>query len=155
MEQETTYTAFVGEMQIASGAMETMLSGIKARFDQDQGTPFLIFEDQPAGRWTTTSVAVWTMCWHAYCRNGPDWVLAVPGWAWCHGKSLCCRAIGIGWNNNRTAPRRRCGDWSTRRENGSPDRAWQPWRWADSCRRWPGISPAVRRRAARSTPGSG
>ena len=46
MEQETTYTAFVGEMQIASGAMETMLSGIKARFDQDQGTPFLIFEDQ-------------------------------------------------------------------------------------------------------------
>jgi uncharacterized protein len=46
MEHEHTYTAFVGETQIVSGSLETMLTRIKTEFDHDAGTLFLIFEDQ-------------------------------------------------------------------------------------------------------------
>jgi hypothetical protein len=46
MEENRTYTAFVGETLIASGPIETMLPVIKARFDQDVSALFLIFEDQ-------------------------------------------------------------------------------------------------------------
>jgi hypothetical protein len=46
MEEILTYTAFVGETLIASGTLETMLPVIKARFDRDASTLFLIFEDQ-------------------------------------------------------------------------------------------------------------
>jgi len=46
MEQECTYTVFVGETQIASGSLETILTRIKTEFDCDPGTLFLIFEDQ-------------------------------------------------------------------------------------------------------------
>jgi hypothetical protein len=45
MEQERTYSAFVGETLIASGAIEKMLAGVKAEFDRDAGTLILIFED--------------------------------------------------------------------------------------------------------------
>jgi hypothetical protein len=46
MEEERTYTAFVGETLIASGPIETMLPIVKARFDRNASDLFLIFEDQ-------------------------------------------------------------------------------------------------------------
>jgi hypothetical protein len=46
MEEDRTYTVFVGETLIASGPIETMLPVVKARFDQNQSVLFLIFEDQ-------------------------------------------------------------------------------------------------------------
>ena len=46
MEEIRTYTAFVGETLIASGALEAMLPVVKAKFDRDASALFLIFEDQ-------------------------------------------------------------------------------------------------------------
>ena len=46
MEEILTYTAFVGETLIASGALEAMLPVVKAKFDRDASALFLIFEDQ-------------------------------------------------------------------------------------------------------------
>ena len=46
MEEQRTYTAFVGQSLIASGPIETMLPQAKAIFDRNAGTLFLIFEDQ-------------------------------------------------------------------------------------------------------------
>jgi len=46
MEEERTYTAFLGEALIASGPVETMLPAVKAGFDQNRSALFLIFEDQ-------------------------------------------------------------------------------------------------------------
>ncbi len=46
MEDERTYTAFVSQTLIASGPIETMLPQVKAIFDRDASTLFLIFEDQ-------------------------------------------------------------------------------------------------------------
>ncbi len=46
MQEEQTYTAFLGQELIASGPLETVLSRVKAKFDQDAGALFLIFEDQ-------------------------------------------------------------------------------------------------------------
>ena len=46
MEQQPTYTAFVGDTLVASGALETMLSGVKSNFDRNESALFLIFEDQ-------------------------------------------------------------------------------------------------------------
>lgn len=46
MEEDRTYTAFVGETLIASGPIEAMLAIVKARFDEDASALFLIFEDQ-------------------------------------------------------------------------------------------------------------
>jgi hypothetical protein len=46
MEEERTYTAFVGETRIASGPIETMLPVVKTEFDQNHSLLFLIFEDQ-------------------------------------------------------------------------------------------------------------
>jgi hypothetical protein len=46
MEQQTTYAAFLGDTLLASGPLETMLSGVKAKFDDDRTAMFLIFEDQ-------------------------------------------------------------------------------------------------------------
>jgi hypothetical protein len=46
MENEKTYSAFVGTSLLASGALEEILAALKSRFDQDEGTLFLIFEDQ-------------------------------------------------------------------------------------------------------------
>lgn len=38
--------AFVGTTRVASGPVEQVLTELKKRFDRDQGTLFLIFEDQ-------------------------------------------------------------------------------------------------------------
>jgi hypothetical protein len=46
MEEEQTYSAFVGETLIASGPIETMLPAVKAGFDQNESVLFLIFEDR-------------------------------------------------------------------------------------------------------------
>jgi len=46
MEQERTYSAFVGEQLISSGTFDKMIETVKAAFDLDSGTLFLIFEDQ-------------------------------------------------------------------------------------------------------------
>src|SRR4051812_37740583 len=46
MEQQTTYTAFIGPAVIASGSLEAMLPILKTKFDQDAGSPFVILEDQ-------------------------------------------------------------------------------------------------------------
>ena len=46
MEEERTFTAFLGETLIASGHVETMLPVVKAKFDRDESSLFLIFEDQ-------------------------------------------------------------------------------------------------------------
>jgi len=46
MEQEQTYSAFVGEELIASGPLEKMVMGVKSEFDRDASTLFLIFEDE-------------------------------------------------------------------------------------------------------------
>jgi hypothetical protein len=46
MEEERTYTAFLGETLIATGPIETMLPIVKDLFDRDEGALFLIFEDQ-------------------------------------------------------------------------------------------------------------
>jgi hypothetical protein len=46
MDEKRSYTAFVGEAVIASGAIETMLPIVKERFDQDASALCLIFEDQ-------------------------------------------------------------------------------------------------------------
>jgi hypothetical protein len=46
MDEERSYTAFVGEILIASGATEAMLPIVKARFDRNPGDLLLIFEDQ-------------------------------------------------------------------------------------------------------------
>ena len=45
MEEQPIYTAFVGETLIASGPLESMLPIVKAEFDQNASTLFLIFED--------------------------------------------------------------------------------------------------------------
>jgi len=46
MEQESTYSAFAGEELISSGNLNTMLADVKAAFDRDPSTLFLIFEDE-------------------------------------------------------------------------------------------------------------
>ena len=46
MDGETTYTAFLGNDLLASGALGEILAALKARFDQDSGAPVLTFEDQ-------------------------------------------------------------------------------------------------------------
>lgn len=46
MEEQKTYSAFVGTTLVTSGPVDRVLSELKERFDQDQGTLFLIFEDQ-------------------------------------------------------------------------------------------------------------
>jgi hypothetical protein len=46
MDEERTYTAFLGETLIASGPVETMLPAVKSGFDQNVSALFLIFEDQ-------------------------------------------------------------------------------------------------------------
>jgi uncharacterized protein len=46
MEEERTFTAFLGESLIASGPIETMLPVVKAKFDQNESALLLIFEDQ-------------------------------------------------------------------------------------------------------------
>jgi len=46
MEQVSTYSAFVSEELISSGSLNTMLAGVKAAFDRDPSTLFLIFEDE-------------------------------------------------------------------------------------------------------------
>jgi uncharacterized protein len=46
MERDTTYTAFVGTTLLGSGQLHEVLPLVKSRFDQDQGTLILIFEDQ-------------------------------------------------------------------------------------------------------------
>src|SRR5580658_7240959 len=62
MNEEQTYTAFVGETKIASGPLACMLSGVKAKFDSSESTQLLIFEDQTGRqvdfdlRGTTTEV---------------------------------------------------------------------------------------------------
>ncbi|MBI1791315.1 MAG: DUF2239 family protein [Acidobacteria bacterium] len=45
MEEQLTYTAFVGDTLIASGPLETMLPAVKAGFERNESALFLIFED--------------------------------------------------------------------------------------------------------------
>ena len=46
MEDDKTYTAFVGTNLIASGARDGVLEALKSRFDRDVSTLILTFEDQ-------------------------------------------------------------------------------------------------------------
>ena len=46
MENDTTYTAFVGTDLLASGTRDEVLAALKSRFDRDAGTLILTFEDQ-------------------------------------------------------------------------------------------------------------
>ncbi|MGA2186614.1 MAG: DUF2239 family protein [Bryobacteraceae bacterium] len=46
MEDEQTWTAFVGETLIASGTLAAVLRVLKARFDQGRSELVLVFEDQ-------------------------------------------------------------------------------------------------------------
>jgi hypothetical protein len=43
---DITYSVFVGTTLLASGDLPAVLTAMKSRFDQDQGTLFLIFNDQ-------------------------------------------------------------------------------------------------------------
>jgi uncharacterized protein len=43
---ESTYTAFLGTSLLASGTLPEVLAALKPQFDRDQGSLFLIFEDQ-------------------------------------------------------------------------------------------------------------
>ncbi len=43
---EKKYTAFVGARLVGAGGLEDVLGKLKARFDRDRGTMFLIFDDQ-------------------------------------------------------------------------------------------------------------
>lgn len=43
---DRTYTAFVGTSMLHTGSLRDVLPTVKSRFDQDQGTIILIFEDQ-------------------------------------------------------------------------------------------------------------
>ena len=46
MYPEKQYTAFIGQRLLGSGVLEGLLPKIKARFDRDRGTMFLIFDDE-------------------------------------------------------------------------------------------------------------
>ncbi|HEU5079162.1 MAG TPA: DUF2239 family protein [Opitutaceae bacterium] len=46
MESKKTYTVFVANRLIASGALEEVLSKMKECFARDRGTPFLVFDDE-------------------------------------------------------------------------------------------------------------
>jgi uncharacterized protein len=46
METTKKYTAFVGERVVASGALEALLPKLKAAFDRNRSTMFLIFDDE-------------------------------------------------------------------------------------------------------------
>jgi hypothetical protein len=46
MDDEKTYTAFVGRSQLASGTRDEVLAALKTRFDWDPATLTLTFEDQ-------------------------------------------------------------------------------------------------------------
>jgi uncharacterized protein len=46
VENDKTYSAFVGSSLLASGPPNEVLAAMKSRFDQDQGALFLVFEDQ-------------------------------------------------------------------------------------------------------------
>jgi hypothetical protein len=46
MESTKKYTAFVGERVVASGALEEVLPKLKAMFDRQRSTLFLIFDDE-------------------------------------------------------------------------------------------------------------
>jgi uncharacterized protein len=46
MEPTKKYTAFVGESLVASGALDEMLPKLRAMFDRDRSTLFLIFDDE-------------------------------------------------------------------------------------------------------------
>jgi hypothetical protein len=46
MEPAKTYTAFIGEHVVASGPVEEILPKLKAIFNRDRGTLFLIFDDE-------------------------------------------------------------------------------------------------------------
>jgi hypothetical protein len=45
MEQERTYSAFVGEALLAAGPIEKALASVKAEFDRNPNTLVLLFED--------------------------------------------------------------------------------------------------------------
>jgi hypothetical protein len=46
MDEEMTYTAFLGQSRIVSGTLKEMLLETKARMERGQSDPILIFEDQ-------------------------------------------------------------------------------------------------------------
>jgi hypothetical protein len=46
METTKKYTAFVGERVVAAGALEELLPKLKATFDRNRSTLFLIFDDE-------------------------------------------------------------------------------------------------------------
>jgi hypothetical protein len=45
-DEPTTYTAFLGPALLASGALPDVLQAVKPAFDNDPGSPLLIFEDR-------------------------------------------------------------------------------------------------------------
>src|SRR5689334_23239497 len=46
MDAGQTYTAFLGEIRIASGILEDVLPVLKEHFDQDPGAAVLVFDDR-------------------------------------------------------------------------------------------------------------
>ena len=46
MDAGQTYTAFLGEIRIASGILEDVLPVLKEHFDRDPGAPVLVFDDR-------------------------------------------------------------------------------------------------------------
>jgi hypothetical protein len=49
MLEETTYTAFVGDALLVSGALPLVVSGLKSRFDKKGGQDVLVFRDDTGG----------------------------------------------------------------------------------------------------------
>lgn len=46
MDKELTYSAFLGTSLLASGSLQQVLPTLKSQFDRENGTMFLVFEDQ-------------------------------------------------------------------------------------------------------------
>jgi len=76
METTKKYTAFVGERLVASGSLEEVLPRLKATFDRNRSTLFLIFDDETGAqvdfdlRGTVAAVLA---------RHGPSPVQTGPG----------------------------------------------------------------------------
>lgn len=72
MESTKKYTAFVGKRLVASGSLEELLPKLKATFDHNRSTLFLIFDDETGAqvdfdlRGTLAEVLART------CRNPPQ-----------------------------------------------------------------------------------
>ena len=70
MDDERTYTAFVGVDRLASGTGDEVLAALKARFDRDPATLTLTFEDQ-TGRQVDFDLRGTLADVQARCRRTP------------------------------------------------------------------------------------